>query len=216
MALTILLTRHGKTPRSEPEQHLGQRVDIELSENGRQAAERLRERLRDVRIDRVVSSSLRRAMETATIVAGDRASVEADPRLMEMDYGEWEGLTYEQIDERDRDRRRAWVLDPENLATPGGESGADVARRVRGVLSDLANWAGDDDRTALIVAHSTTNRVLLAVALGVPLRLYRERFRQAQANLSVLRFPGTLEDGAMLLLANDVSHLKGTSGNTWD
>jgi broad specificity phosphatase PhoE len=216
MALTILLTRHGKTPRSEPEQHLGQRVDIELSANGRHAAERLRERLRDVPIDRVVSSSLRRAMETASTVAGDRVEVEPDPRLMEMDYGEWEGLTYEQIDERDRDRRRAWVLDPETLATPGGESGADVARRVRGVLADLVSWAGDDDRTALLVAHSTTNRVLLAVALGVPLRMYRERFRQAQANLSVLRFPATLEDGAMLLLANDVSHLKGTSGITWD
>jgi probable phosphoglycerate mutase len=212
--LTLVLTRHGSTPRSEPEQHLGQRVDIELSEGGRAAAGALARRLAGVELRRVVSSPLRRSRETAAILTG--ADVETDPRLAEMDYGEWEGLTYEQINERYGDARRLWEGDPASLACPGGESGDDVARRVRSWLEELIEATeGRDEQRVLAVAHSTTNRVLLAVALGVPVRDYRRRFRQEPANLTVLRFPGPRGSGAQLLLGNDVGHLRGLSGITW-
>ena len=89
--LTLVLTRHGLTERSEPEQHLGQHIDISLSDAGRRQAEALARRLAGVRFARVISSPLFRAQETAEIVArGLRA--ETDPRLKEMDYGAWEGL----------------------------------------------------------------------------------------------------------------------------
>jgi len=128
--LTLVLTRHGATDRSNPEQHLGQRIDIPLSDAGRSAAQALGRRLEGIRFDRIVASPLRRAQETAAL-AVPGARIETDARLSEMDYGEWEGLTYEQIEERDDARRRTWEEDPETLACPGGESGADVARRVR-------------------------------------------------------------------------------------
>jgi broad specificity phosphatase PhoE len=66
------------------------------------------------------------------------------------------------------------------------------------------------------VGHSTLNRVLLAVALGVPLRDYRRRFRQDWANLTVLRHGSRYGGGWQLLLANDVAHLRGITGATWD
>jgi broad specificity phosphatase PhoE len=243
--LTLVLTRHGATARSEPEQHLGQRLDLPLSEAGRSAARALGERLVGVRFDRVLSSPLRRALETASLVAPN-ASVEADARLAEMDYGRWEGRTYAEIDATDAAARRRWEDDPAALPCPGGESGEQVARRIRALLDDLLAWAtatdplprpeqsGDGprlraawaatsgawsgpaaERQVLAVAHSTTNRILLAVALGVPIRDYRRRFVQAPANLTVLRFPGALDDGARLLVGNDVSHIRGLRGETW-
>jgi broad specificity phosphatase PhoE len=215
--LTLVLTRHGSTPRSEPEQHLGQKIDIELSEAGREAARALGRRLDGVELDRIVSSPLRRALETARIVAGDRPTeVEVEPRLAEMDYGEWEGLTYEQIYADFGPVRTLWETDPASLACPGGESGNDVANRVRSWLEEtIESTEGPDDRQVLAVAHSTTNRVLLCVCLGVPIRDYRRRFRQEPANLSVLRMPGPRGSGGMLLLGNDVAHIRGLEGRTW-
>jgi probable phosphoglycerate mutase len=230
--LTLVLTRHGATDRSNPEQHLGQRIDIPLSDAGRSAARALGRRLEGIRFDRVVASPLRRAQETATL-AMPGVRIETDERLAEMDYGEWEGLTYEQIAERDVDRRRAWEDDPETIACPGGESGADVAHRIRAFLADAISRAGSNtaqragtgraaqavgaasEGQLLAVAHSTSNRILLAVALGVPVRDYRRRFQQEPANLTVLRFPGAADEGAQLMLGDEMSHVRGIVGATW-
>ncbi len=217
--LTLVLTRHGLTARSYPEQHLGQHLDIELSEEGRAEAARLRERLVGVIFERVVSSPSRRALETARIVAPDR-EIETDERLLEMDYGTWEGLTYEQVLARDGDARRLWEADPAGLACPGGETGNQVAARVRAFLEATIEAAGEpSDRTdhrVLAVAHSTTDRILLCVALGVAVRDFRRRFVQHPVNLTVLRFAGPYGSGAQALVVNDVGHLRGLAGTTWD
>jgi probable phosphoglycerate mutase len=201
--LTLFLTRHGLTERSDPEQHLGQRIDIGLSAAGRGQAEALRDRLRAERFDRVVSSPLRRATETAAIVTGQEP-VEADERLLEMDYGAWEGLTYAGIAARDAAYRSRWEADPASLPCPDGESGDDVAARVRSFLADeLAASTGEAGRTVLAVGHSTLDRILLCVALDVPVREFRRRFTHGQANLTVLAWPvdGRPSD-ARLIAAN--------------
>lgn len=174
-------------------------------------------RLEGIELARVISSPLRRARETAELVVPGVA-LELEDRLKEMDYGRWEGLTYEQILARDSDARRIWEADPASLACPDGESGSDVARRVRSWLEELIEWAsaGRGDRRVLAVGHSTTNRVLLCVSLGVALRDYRRRFVQQPANLTVLRFEGAPGSGGKLLVGNDVSHLRGVRGVTWD
>ncbi len=233
--LTVVLTRHGLTDRSDPEQHLGQHIDVSLNAAGRRQAESLAKRLAAVPFDRVISSPLFRAQETAQIV-GRGARVETDPRLKEMDYGSWEGLSYEQIEAADGAFRREWELAPDRLACPGGEAGNDVAERVRAFLDDLLAehkaWlararfraatnpggpGGDPgQRPILVVAHSSTNRILLCVALGTDVRDYRKRFVQAQANLTVLRWEGP--DGpadAKLLVANDREHLRGPNELPW-
>lgn len=203
--LTVVLTRHGSTPRSDPEQHLGQGIDVGLSAAGGSAARALAGRLEGVAFDLMVSSPLRRAVETVELLAAGRA-VETDARLAEMDYGEWEGLTYAQIEARDLERRRRWEADPAAEHCPGGESGNEVAARARSFLSDAIGRASPEGRI-LVVAHATLNRILLCVALGVPVRAFRRRFRQDPANLTILGFPGDLEAGALLLLANDTAHL---------
>lgn len=234
--LTVVLTRHGLTDRSEPEQHLGQHIDISLSDAGRRQAETLGRRLSGVRFDRVISSPLFRAQETAGILAPAGVRVETDPRLKEMDYGAWEGLTYEQIDARGAAARREWELAPDRLACPGGESGNDVALRVRSFLADLlaehkawharalfraaTSRSGQGEvpgeQPILVTAHSSTNRVLMCVALGTDVRDYRKRFVQAQANLTVLRWEiGDGPEDAKLLVANDLGHLRAPGELPW-
>lgn len=236
MVLTVVLTRHGLTERSEPEQHLGQHIDISLSDAGRRQAESLGRRLGGVRFDRAISSPLFRAQETAEILAARGVRVEPDPRLKEMDYGAWEGLTYEQIEERDGAARREWELAPDRLPCPGGESGNQVAERVRSFLDDLlaehkawharasfraATAQGGPtqpprERPVLVVGHSSTNRVLMCVALGTDVRDYRKRFVQSQANLTVLRWElGDGPEDAKLLVANDLGHLRGANELPW-
>lgn len=224
--LTLVLTRHGLTPRSVPEQHLGQRIDIGLSEAGRSQAEALGRRLAGVGFERIVASPLLRARETATIVRetlSDRPEVVLDPRLREMDYGAWEGLTYDQIDERDAVLRARWEADPAASACLGGESGDDVAARATAFLVDLIAWhdgrhrAGSaDERPVLAVAHSTLNRVMVCVATAIPICEYRRRFSQDQANLTVLRFEhGDGPSDARIVLLNDTAHLHSPGATPW-
>ena len=233
--LTLVLTRHGLTDRSRPEQHIGQKIDISINDTGRRQADALRRRLAPVTFARVITSPLFRARETAEIIAG-RTPVEADPRLREMDYGAWEGRTYSEIDETDRGFRRAWTEHPDTLACPGGESGADVAARVTSFLDDLLDdhrgrvaraslraataptgpsAAGLDDRV-MAVAHGSLNRVLLCVALDIDLRGFRQRFIQDQCNLTVLAFADDAGPRqGTLLVSNDLSHLRGANDLPW-
>ncbi len=235
--LTLVLTRHGLTDRSIPEQHLGQNIDISINDAGRRQADALRRRLAGTSFERVVTSSLFRARETAEIVAGRGARIDADPRLEEMDYGAWEGRTYAELDEADGDNRRAWLLRPDELRCPGGESGNDVARRVTSFLEDLLDehrqWvarasfraatatggpmsAAGVDHRVLVVAHGSLNRILLCVALDADVRHFRRRFLQSQCNLTVLAFAddATARQGT-LRLANDTTHLRGPNDLPW-
>jgi broad specificity phosphatase PhoE len=231
--LTLVLTRHGLTPRSKPEQHLGQRIDIELSEEGRAQARALPRRLSGVAFERVVASPLLRARQTAEAVAADLAPplpVDIDRRLMEMDYGEWEGLTYDQIYEQDGERRRAWEADPAGLKCPGGESATDVADRARSFLIDLLatdverhgagrgyGTEGEHAPPVLAVAHSSFNRILVCVALDIPVREFRLRFQQDQVNLTVLRFEHGVGPGdARLIVLNDLAHVRPADVQPWE
>jgi broad specificity phosphatase PhoE len=230
--LTFVLTRHGLTTRSDPEQHLGQKIDVPLSAAGRRQAASLAKRLASAPFDRIISSPLIRAAETAESIAAVDASgvtrpeVELDRRLAEMDYGDWEGLTYEQIDAGFGPERHRWEADPARLSYPNGESGNDVARRVRAVLEDLLadqkSRGGSaahpaPDRSVLAVAHSSVNRILVCVALGIPVRDFRRRVVQGQVNITALRYQdGDGPADAQLILFNDLEHVRRSPLAPWE
>ena len=204
--------------RSEPEQYLGQRVQASLTERGRRDAEALARRLEGVAVDRIISSPLGRAVETAQILA-DRigAAIETDERLTELDYGAWEGLTVEEIDRRFPGERDEYDANPAMTRVGGGETGLDVAARLSRFFDELLDWWQEQasDRMCLLVGHSSVNRIMLAVLLAVPLADYRLRLKQDWANLTVLRWESRV-DGPLLMLANDEAHSKGVRGATWD
>ena len=233
--LTLVLTRHGLTDRSTPEQHLGQRIDVSINDAGRRQAEALARRLAPVTFDRVFTSPLFRARETAALLVRS-VEIEADPRLREMDYGAWEGRTYDQIAEADGAFRREWERSPDVLSCPGGESANDVAERVGGFLQDLldehrawhakasfraatSGWGAATprvERPILVVAHATTNRILVCLALGIEIREFRRRLTQDQANLTVLRWElDAAPAEARMLVLNDTAHLRRADEPPW-
>jgi len=146
----ILLVRHGQTEWSRDGRHTG-RTDVPLTEEGRGQAERLRKPLAARSFERVLTSPLRRALDTCRLAGlGDRA--ERRDELLEWDYGEYEGRTTASIHEQ----RGDWLLWRDGC--PGGESAADVGARVDRVVAELRGLAGD----AALFAHGHVLRVLAA------------------------------------------------------
>jgi broad specificity phosphatase PhoE len=217
--LTVLLTRHGHTDRSEPEQYLGQHLPATLSARGRKDARALARRLTTVPIDRVVTSPLGRAVDTANLLVRGRATnVELDERLTELDYGAWEGHPLDEINKLFPGEYEQYERDPATHHVGGGESGYEVVARLAPLFDELVGWGeagkAGAERTVLVVGHSSVNRIALAMLLGVDLNDYRRRFDQDWCNLTVLRWPDRAS-GPRLLLSNDQSHSRGMRGVTW-
>ncbi len=131
-----------------------------LSDAGRRQAERLKEALRGERFDRVFSSPLARAVETARILGHEPLLL---PDLLEIDRGAWEGLAPDEIRRRDPDLYARWYRDPSGLAMPQGEAFRDLWERAGRTLAVLAGSAAG---TVLAVGHKAINRVVIARALG--------------------------------------------------
>jgi ribonuclease H / adenosylcobalamin/alpha-ribazole phosphatase len=133
----IWLARHGETDRTSAGRFNG-RDDVPLNETGRRHCTQLAEQLVAVSLGAIIASPLSRAAETAQIVAGDRAlPVLQDARFIEIDYGEWEGLTYQEVQERWPVLFREWETDPAQCAPPGGETGIAVAERATAALAEV-------------------------------------------------------------------------------
>jgi probable phosphoglycerate mutase len=154
----VLLVRHGATAWNEGHRCLG-RTDIPLSAAGRRQAELLRAALAGERPDRVFSSPLTRAVETARLL-GHEPEILGD--LAEIDRGAWEGLMPDEIRMRDTALRARWYEDPKGLAMPGGEAFDRLWERAGRALALLAKAGG----TVLAVGHKALNRVVIARALG--------------------------------------------------
>lgn len=142
---------------------------------------------------RLVSSPALRCRQTAYAIAAglglDRAAIGLEPGLLEIDYGDWEGLTADECRVRDPQLRAAWEADPFATRCPGGESGGDVARRSRAVLTPIEEWLlGGAARTAIVVAHNHVNRLRLCDLFGWPMRDYRRRLIQSPAGVNVVAF----------------------------
>lgn len=162
----------------------------------------LARRLAGEEIHAVYASDLQRARETATIIAAHhKLPVRADPRLREIDFGAWEGLTYDEIRQHYHQALAAWQADPMSVGPPGGEAMEDVVTRVHAALDAIAR--AHQDQTVLLVAHGGSLQTLLCLALDMVPRA-RWQFRLSSASLSELNL---YEEGAILTLLNDTHHL---------
>ena len=152
----LVLVRHAETEWSRDGRHTG-RTDLPLTPAGRDVARALSERLRAWRFRVVLVSPSTRARETCEL-CGQAGAAQVRPDLLEWDYGEYEGLTTEQI----RAVRPDWLLWRDGC--PGGESPAQVGARADRVLGELAASEGN----AAVFSHGHMLRVLGArwIALG--------------------------------------------------
>jgi broad specificity phosphatase PhoE len=172
MAREIWLVRHGETEWSRDGRHTS-RTDLPLTPKGEDDARRLAERLGSTRIDMVLSSPRKRALRTAELAGF--ADVEVDPDLAEWDYGDYEGVTSEEI----RRQQPGWEV--WTHPTPGGETAEQVARRLSRVAARLRAVQG----RALVFGHSHALRALTGLWIEQPVEEGRF-FRLDTATVSVL------------------------------
>ena len=198
----LLLVRHGDTKFTSARRFQGY-SDIDLSAAGYKQAERLHDRLAMEKIDIIYSSDLRRALATdEAIAARQQAHIMVCTELREINYGEIEGLTFDEISCSYPEVASSCVDWSLQLNFPGGESFEEFSQRVRGFPSRLKKHA--PEQTILIVAHGGPLRVLLCYLCGVDLW----HWRQFQINVASLSIVETYPEIAVISLLNDTSHLR--------
>ena len=165
--MRLLFVRHAPTDWNREGRYQG-RTDTPIGDEGLREARRIAAALRGVPVDLVVTSPLRRALATAEVIAAALGGVRhlVDDRLVEIAFGDWEGLTQEQIRARWPTELRAWKRAPQATRFPGGESLREADERLRDFLR-APPWRGDG-LVHCVVAISHAGPIRLA-------RLFAER-----------------------------------------
>jgi broad specificity phosphatase PhoE len=201
-ALRLFLVRHGEAHSNRELRYLGS-LDEPLTELGERQAACAAEALAPLPLAAVYASPLRRATRTGEHIAGSLGlPIAIEPRLREQSFGEWEGLTRDEILRRGaaaRERLLAWEADAA-VAPPGGESLVAVEARIRALVDDLVpahpgGWVA-------LVSHVGPIKALLCAALAVPLATGR-RFFLDPGTLSVIDWG----DAPVVRLFNAHGHL---------
>lgn len=166
------MIRHGETALNAKGCYYG-RTDAVLSEKGISQARYLKEILKEVSFDYIVASPLVRAYNTAQIVMEEREQeIFGDRRLMEQDFGIFEGMTYKEIQSNYPKELDAWNEEFSTYRIPKGESFADVRSRTEDFLRDIPSGRESKGEKMLIAAHKGTLGHLLAAMLKLPLDGY--------------------------------------------
>ncbi|EPK5022148.1 histidine phosphatase family protein [Pseudomonas sp. AAC] len=200
----IVLTRHGHVDWIAPERFRG-RAELPLSDLGKRQALAVARRIAETwQPDAIYTSPLSRCVDTgAAIARATGAPVQALEGLADTDYGQWQGLTHEEVRQRWPEEHRTWLEAPDLAAIPDGESLADVLARGTKVLREvLHRHAG---KTLVLVGHDSINRVLLLQALGLPLSRYW-RLKQEPCCLNEIVVEDTV---CTLHRLNESGHLAG-------
>ena len=198
----LFLVRHGETELQSSMRYWG-KTDVALGEVGRHQAEKLRDRLASEKIDLVYSSPLKRALDTAGIIASKHhLKVTLCPELREIDFGKIEGLEFSEIHRHFPEVEQLWINRSPGLTYPGGESLMQLEDRVSAFKPRLA--AHEEKDTILIVAHYGVLRTLICQMLEVEMK-NRWNIKLDPASLSIIE---TYPEVNILCLLNDISHLK--------
>jgi phosphoserine phosphatase len=178
---TIYLVRHAETTWNLEGKVQGSR-DIQLSPNGLAQTEKTVAFLSTLPFDTIFTSPLARARAIAEPVGANLGiSPIVVPELREIEFGDWEGHTWNEIGAMFPATLAAWELKSPEARPDGGESLADVGDRAKKVRSVLESNLG---ALVLVVAHGGFNRVLISVLLDLPLSTY-DNFTQQNASISV-------------------------------
>jgi len=203
MVTRIYLIRHGATILSAEDRFAGA-TDIPLSDEGRNQARLLGERLTHRPISAVFASPMGRTIETANLVAGPHRNLEVQVRqgLQEISHGRWEGMTREEVALAFPQEVSDWDADPYTFAPEGGESGLSVTARALPVFMEIIRKHPGEH--VAVVSHKATIRLLLSSLLGFDPRRYRDNLDQSPAALNILDSRGPTLN--RLVLFNDTSH----------
>ncbi|MGH7372994.1 MAG: histidine phosphatase family protein [Candidatus Rokuibacteriota bacterium] len=199
--MRILLLRHAETDWNRERRYQGWR-DSPLSPTGREQAESAARLLAASPLAAVWSSPLTRARETAALIAAPhQLPVREADAFKEMGFGDWEGLTRDEVRERFPEAHRAWAETPHEAAWPGAEPLAVVRARALAGLGALRE--AHQGQTVCLVSHGITSRILILEALGLGLdRLWS--LQLSSTGISELEFR---DDWTTLHRMNSLIHL---------
>ena len=198
----VYLVRHGQTAWNVGEIFRG-RADIPLDETGKHEVHLAGETLKDEALHAVYSSPLSRSMETAENIAKFHdISVRPLDAIIDISYGEWEGLGNQEVQQKYPDLHALWLTEPHKVLFPGGESLDEVRSRTMAALEDLL--VKHQDENFALVAHRVPNKVICCALLGLDnSHFWRIQQDTASTNLFVYR------NGQWIIsYLNDTSYLK--------
>lgn len=160
----LILIRHGLTDDNLKKRYCGF-LDTGLNKIGKAQAKAIKSELKGLKIDRVFCSDLKRTWQTARIIFGKRYEIVKNPHLREINFGIWEGLSFQQILKKYPRKYIKWLKNPFRVNIPQGEKMGHFIRRIKKELKNIVKK--DKNKTVAIVSHSGVMRVILNTCLGI-------------------------------------------------
>lgn len=200
----VYLIRHGATPHNmmTPPRLQGSGINESLTDRGREQAGRAADALASRPLAAVYTSPLKRAHETAQIIAGPHGQdALVEPAFQEINVGRWENRTWAEIQAEDADAYALYRQNPYVHGYPGGETGQGLLDRVTaGLEAIVARHAGKE---VAVVAHSVVNRLYVGTTLGIPPE-QSHWTPTSNCGISTVRYK---EGRAKVLTVNATAHL---------
>ncbi|HXD31414.1 MAG TPA: histidine phosphatase family protein [Pyrinomonadaceae bacterium] len=203
MSLTLYFLRHGQTALSRADQFCGSGLDPELTPEGVEMAEAFAASYSSRSWQAIYSSKLRRAVATAQPLCDAKGmNLRVSSGFNEIGYGDWEGRTKQEVEQKFKSEYLNWLSDPTLHAPTGGELAITVVARALGAITEIAKQFADGE--VLIVSHKATIRIVLCQLLGIDVGDFRYRVSCPVGSVSVIEFAS---QGPMLQVLADRSHL---------
>lgn len=198
----LYIVRHGETEWNREKRTQGCSNDYSLSQEGKLQAIAAAKRFKDLHLDTIYSSDLKRAFETAQEISkAVSVPVNISEGLREMNFGCWEGLTFDEIMIKYADIYKVWSTKPKETIIPQGETLVMLQERVIHAVNDiLLKHKGEN---ILIVSHGISIKVLILSILGMDIS-HHSRIRIDNASINIIDYK---EKYPALTLLNDVCHL---------
>ncbi|MBO8168299.1 MAG: alpha-ribazole phosphatase [Thermoanaerobacteraceae bacterium] len=201
--MELYLIRHGQTLWNQDKKYQGHQ-DVPLSQSGKQQARALARWLRPVELDAVYASDLSRALDTAKEIARERGiKVQVDKRFREINFGHWEGRTFNEIKKIYPDLVAQWIADPSQVQLPGGEDFVTVKKRSYKAVQEIVEEHNYSGRVA-VVSHGATIRTILCSVLDLPLKAMWQ-MEQGNTAVNIIKFPKDYPP--IVALVNSTCHL---------
>ena len=198
--------RHGETVWNTERRYQGM-TDIELSEEGLRQAECAAKRFKNIKIDKIYASPLKRAMKTAEKIAAEKGlEIISEDDFREIHFGEWEGKTVPELTEKYGESYTNFIREPHKYGFPGEGSVENVINRIKPGIDRLI---AEDEGNVLIVSHGGIIRLMIMYIMGLDSSWFTKMWIN-NTGVSIIE----IKDGRKLLLTlNDSAHLAETGQN---
>jgi len=198
--------RHGETVWNTERRYQGM-TDIELSEEGLRQAECAAKRFKNIRIDKIYASPLKRAMKTAEKIAAEKGlEIISEDDFREIHFGEWEGKTVPELTEKYGESYTNFIREPHKYGFPGEGSVENVINRIKPGIDKLI---AEEKGNVLIVSHGGIIRLMIMYIMGLDSSWFTKMWIN-NTGVSIIEIKN---DRRLLLTLNDSAHLAETGQN---